>query len=234
MAASMIPQAVGGMMRAMRHLMAALLLLPAMAFAETPCEGEGDPFIAAPGFGAATPMPTPTALALARREGAVLVLEGDRDPILLPDAAGCARGVDDPYCVTHRLVAAFDAPRGYLVQRQHYEHADLLWVDRTTGIAESLADQPRFSPGLRWMISVSASDYMALNGIEVFDLSRGGLVRAWQHVPRGAPERFTFWRWTGAEEAMLCAWRGAPPAMTGPEAVMLRRGEFGWRVEPLP
>lgn len=224
-------------MPAMRSVLAALLLLPGLAMADTPCEGEADSFVAAPGFGAATPLPTPAALALARQGDGVLVLQGDREPIRLADSAACARGLDDPDCVTHRLVAVFDAPRGYLVQRQHYEHADFLWVDRAHGAMESLADQPRFSPGLRWMISVSASDYMALNGIEVFDLSRDGLVRAWQHLPRGAPERFTFftfWRWTGAEEAMLCAWRGAPPAMTGPEPVMLRRGEFGWRVEPLP
>ncbi len=224
-------------MRAMRSVLAALLMLPGLALAAAPCEGEGEPFVAAPGFGAAAPLPTPAALALARQGDGVLVLQGDLEPIRLADSAACARGLDDPYCVTHRLVAAFDAPRGYLVQRQHYEHADFLWVDRAQGAMESLADQPRFAPGLRWMISVSASDYMALNGIEVFDLSRDGLVRAWQHLPRGEPERFsffTFWRWTGAEEAMLCAWRGGPPAMTGPEPVMLRRGAFGWRVEPLP
>ncbi len=224
------------MMHAMRHLLPILLLLPALALAETPCEGQGDPFLDVPGFGAAVPMPTQAALALARRDGAALVLQGDQGAILLTDDPSCAESVDHVACVTHRLVAAFQAPPGYLVQRQHYEHADYLWVDRVFGQRESLAHQPRFTPSLGWMVSVSPSTYMALNGIEVFDLSNGGIVRAWQYVPRPGPERyahFAFWRWVGEEAAVLCAWRGSPPGMTGPEPVMLRRGEFGWRIEPL-
>jgi hypothetical protein len=233
----MIRQRLAGMMDGMRAVAAALLLMPALALAEIPCTGEGDPFLGVPGFGAAVPLPTPQAMALARREGATLVLAGDQAEIRLADDPACADSADHEDCVTHRLVAAFEAPRGYLVQRQHVEHADYLWIDRVFGQRESLAHQPRLSPSLGWMMSVSPSTYMALNGIEVFDLSRGGIVRVWQHVPRLGPERyahFAFWRWVGEEAAMLCAWRGSPPEMTGPEPVMLRRGEFGWRLEALP
>ncbi|NGM19146.1 hypothetical protein G3576_03905 [Roseomonas stagni] len=224
------------MMATMRSLLMALILLPALAMAEAPCAGEGDPFIERPGFGAATPLPTAEAPALSRRDGGTLVLQGELGPIRLADHPACAESSDHVECVTHRLVAAFAAPRGYLVQRQHYEHADHLWVDAIQGQRESLAHLPRFSASLGWMVSVSPSTYAALNGIEVFDLSRGGVIRTWQHVPRQGVERyahFTFWRWTGEEEALLCAWRGSPPEMTGPEPVMLRRGEFGWRIEPL-
>jgi hypothetical protein len=220
-----------------RRPLALLLLAPLLIAAADPeaCTGEGDPFVAGRGFGAMQPLPADRAAALARREGARLILEGGYADTVLEDSAACARGPDDPDCVRHRLVAAFDAPSGYLVERGHYEHVDFLWVQRAYGVTESLADMPRLSPGRRWMLSVSASDYARLNGIELFDLDRDTIRRAFQHLPStgDAFSFFTFWRWTSEEEALLCAWRGSPPAMTGPEQVALRRGPFGWRIEPL-
>jgi hypothetical protein len=217
-------------------LLGAVLLSPLAAGAQQPpCSGEGDPFLAVPGFGAMTPMPTAEALARSRREGRELVLAGGAGEIRLADDPRCEAGeAGEPFCVRHRLVAAFADPPGYLVERGHYEHTDFLWVTRG-GQVEPMADLPRLSPDGRWMLSVSASDYMRLNGIELFDLGRGDIRRAFQHLPSAgdAFSFFAFWRWGSATEATLCAWRGSPPAMTGPEPVALRRGPYGWRVEPL-
>ncbi|MGG5808767.1 hypothetical protein [Falsiroseomonas sp. CW058] len=220
-----------------RRLAALAVAVPALLAAAEPgvCTGEGNPFVAAPGFGAMHPLPAGEAAALTRREGAALLLRAENAEIRLEDTPACLRGPDEPDCVRHRLVAAFADPPGFLVERGQYEHVDFLWVHRATGQVESLADLPRLSPGGRWMLSVSTSDYMGLNGIELFDLGRGDIRRAFQHLPSqgDAFDFFSFWRWTKEEEALLCAWRGSPPAMTGPEQVVLRRGPYGWRIETL-
>lgn len=224
------------------RLLLPFVALPLVALAEAEvCRGPSDSYVAVPGFGEAAPLPTADALALSRREGRELILAGDREDIRLADPAECELGDQQPgfvLCIRHRLVAAFEAPRGYLVERGHYEHVDFLWIDRGSGHAESIADLPRLSPGHRWLLSVSASEYMAFNGIEVLDLAQGGVARVWMHAPR-RPETygfFTFWRWTGPESAILCAYREAGPDLldrVGPEPVLLRRGAFGWALEAL-
>lgn len=224
------------------RLLALSLILPAaLARAEpAPCTGEGDPFLAVPGFGIAAALPDAVAQGRLRREPGALVLNGDRGPIRLEDSAACATPPDSDeqaWCTRHRLVAAFDDPAAYLVERGHYEHVDFLWISRATGQAEAIADLPRIAPGGRWLLSVSASDWMRLNGIELLELREGGVQRVFQHVPRGAPETysfFAFWRWAGPEEAVLCAWRQDGLDISAPEPVRLARGPLGWRLEPLP
>jgi hypothetical protein len=95
------------------------------------------------------------------------------------------------------------------------------------------AEGLRFSPGGRWLLSVSWSEAFNLNGIEVFFIREdGNLLKAWEHQPQGAPETysfFTFLRWDGPETALLCA---APVGdQQVPTPVLLRHGAFGWALQ---
>lgn len=197
-----------------------------------------------PGFGAAEPLPGDEAAASVRREDGVLRLLLDRGEKVLRDHPACALDRMAPgseACVRHEFVAAFAAPRGFVVRVLAWEDHHFLWVDRSSGIATPVVERPRFSPGHRWLLAVSPSEAAyVFNGIEVSVLRSGYASRTWLHVPVGQAERFymfSFLRWTGPESALLCGFRENQRAADGavvsfpPEVVALRHGAHGWALQ---
>ena len=220
-----------------KRLIAALILLAGAAqAASSGCPAYDDADL--PGYGEAIPLPTADTLTLVERDGRVLRLAGDRGPIELRDHPAClldnmADGFED--CVLYRFRDAFTDPRGYLIEVNMWEDGGYIWIDRAIGARATFAGLPRISPGRRWMVSVACSEAAhRFNGIEVFDLQRD-ITRVWQHVPSDGSELyyfFTFQRWISEETALLCAWPlGASVPAT---EVRLRRGPFGWALEPSP
>ncbi|MCZ8149991.1 MAG: hypothetical protein O9325_19325 [Roseomonas sp.] len=190
------------------------------------------------GFGEARPLSPGEAARLFHQGDGVLTLTLRRGPVELRDHENCsADPMTEAYvsCVRHEFVAAFAEPSGFLVRRSHYEHQDYIWVDREWGTQLRFSHLPRFSPGHRWLVSVSPSEAgHVFNGIELFELGPPRTPKPmWRHVPAGAPEDyylFSFLRWTGPESALLCALRenDGTGRCLSPEPVEMRRGPLGW------
>lgn len=202
----------------------------------------------AAGYGEAAPIPYDAAAPLVRRQDDTLRLALHEGEVVLPDHPSCA--ADDPAaelvsCFKHEFVAAFAEPAGFLIRRDHWEHTDYVWVDRKSGDETVLWDRPRFSPGLRWLISVATSEAShAYNGIQVFSLRRGFAQPVWLHVPNEPADTyylFSFVRWTGPEAALLSAYRAYDPALDADRSspvprwglVELRRSSMGWVLHDL-
>ncbi|WP_207538273.1 hypothetical protein [Sabulicella rubraurantiaca] len=119
------------------------------------------------GYGETRPLPEEDTASRLRRwsSGFAVPFEGGEVVFALdPSTPGFVSSVAPEF------VAAFSDPPGFLIRRLH-EHTDFVWVGHRSGTPVALASQPRFSPGLRWMLSVSPSEAAhVFSGIELFDV----------------------------------------------------------------
>ncbi len=222
---------------ALPALAAALLMCLASAQASSNTVCEEAPSSDQAGYGEATLLPEEAATSRLRRWSGGFAVPFERGEVVFADDPGCALDPSTPgllSCVEPEFVAAFSDPPGFLIRRHHYEHTDFVWVGHRSGTQVVLASQPRFSPGLRWMLSVSPSKAAhVFNGIELFDVGGFQASLVWQHVPSGPHEKFymfSFLRWTGPDQALLCAFREneANAQPHPPSQVVLERGRMGW------